>query len=162
MNIITGEKIQDLCDVQISKLEHKKFESNQNSIDIDNFNFENFDNSDLVYCNISLINENKPKLKESRLYEKLCLFKNPFSLVLHNADDSFDESHMKYLNIPNCKFVYTQNMNLSHKKIKPLPIGIANSMWDHGNLSIWEKVLLSLPPRKTRNIYFYLVHCLFQ
>ena len=120
MNIITGEKIQDLCDVQISKLEHKKFESNQNSIDIDNFNFENFDNSDLVYCNISLINENKPKLKESRLYEKLCLFKNPFSLVLHNADDSFDESHMKYLNIPNCKFVYTQNMNLSHKKIKQL------------------------------------------
>ena len=58
MNIITGEKLQDLCDVQISKLEHKKFESNQNSIDIDNFNFKNFNNSELVYCNISLINDN--------------------------------------------------------------------------------------------------------
>ena len=35
MNIITGEKFQDLCETQISKLEHKQFESNMHSIDID-------------------------------------------------------------------------------------------------------------------------------
>ena len=34
MNIINGEMFQNLCSVQISKKEHKKFESNTNSIDI--------------------------------------------------------------------------------------------------------------------------------
>ena len=45
MNIITGEKFQDLCGTQISKLEHKQFESNMYSIDIDNFDFTDYNNS---------------------------------------------------------------------------------------------------------------------
>ena len=34
---IQGERFQDLCETQISKIEHKEFESNSDSIDIDNF-----------------------------------------------------------------------------------------------------------------------------
>ena len=89
MIVIQGERFQDLCETQISKVEHKQFESNIHSIDIDIFDFTDYDNSELVYCNVSLINERKPKLAESKLYEKLQQFKNPFSLILHNADDSF-------------------------------------------------------------------------
>ena len=37
MNPIQGEKFQDLCITQISKEEHKQFESNTNSIDVDTF-----------------------------------------------------------------------------------------------------------------------------
>ena len=37
MKVIKGEKFQELCNTQISKLEHKPFESNMDSIDIDNF-----------------------------------------------------------------------------------------------------------------------------
>ena len=38
MNPIQGERFQDLCETQISKIEHKEFESNSDSIDIDNSN----------------------------------------------------------------------------------------------------------------------------
>ena len=134
MNIITGEKFQDLCETQISKLEHKQFESNMHSIDIDNFDFTDYNNSELVYCNISLINETKPKLAESKLYEKLQQFKNPFSLILHNADDSFENYHLKYLNIPNCRKVYSQNVNTLDSRVEFLPIGIANHFHKFGNM----------------------------
>ena len=97
MNPIQGEKFQDLCTTQISKIEHKEFESNLvrrneysfDSIDIDNFDFTDYNNSELVYVNSSLLNTSKPQLIESKLYDKLSNVKNSFTLILHNSDDEF-------------------------------------------------------------------------
>ena len=142
MNIITGEKFQSLCHHHISKDEHKPFELQvDNHIDVDKFDFTDFDNDELVYCNSSLLNESKPKLIESKLYEKLKQFKNPFKLVLHNSDQNFGIIQLKYLDIPNCKKIYTQNVNVIHDDVIPLPIGIANSFWKWGNLDIFDEVL---------------------
>ena len=138
MIVIQGERFQDLCETQISKMEHKQFESNMHSIDVDNFDFTDYNNSELVYCNVSLINEKKPKLAESKLYEKLQLLKNPFKLVLHNADDSFEKEHLKYFDIPNCKQIFTQNVNVLDSRVEFLPIGIANHFWKWGDA---EKVI---------------------
>ena len=44
-------------------------------------------------------------------------------------------------------------MNLSHKKIKPLPIGIANSFWKWGDLSKFENVLETDIETKSKFIY---------
>ena len=66
---IQGERFQELCGTQISQGEHKQFELNYTSIDIDNYNFNNFENSKLVYVNSSLLNTSKPKLIKSRLYQ---------------------------------------------------------------------------------------------
>ena len=52
MNIISGEKFQQLCGQSISKLEHKRFEAQIESIDVDAYDFEDFDNQELVYINI--------------------------------------------------------------------------------------------------------------
>ena len=158
MNIITGEKIQSLCDHHISKDEHKKFELQvDNHIDVDKFDFTDFDNDELVYCNGSLLNLQKPKLVESKLYEKLEQFKNPFKLVLHNSDQNFGDQQLKYLNIPNCKKIYTQNMNVIYdpilENIIPLPIGIANSFWKWGNLDIFDEVLNTDIDKKSNFIY---------
>jgi len=133
MIVIQGERFQDLCETQISKVEHKQFESNMHSIDVDNFDFTDYNNSELVYCNVSLINEKKPKLAESKLYKKLQLLKNPFKLVLHNADDSFEREHLKYFDIPNCKQIFTQNVNVLDSRVEFLPIGIANHFWEWGD-----------------------------
>ena len=142
MNIITGEKFQSLCHHHISKDEHKPFELQvDNHIDVDQFDFTDFDNDELVYCNSSLLNESKPKLIESKLYEKLKQFKNPFKLVLHNSDQNFGERQLKYLDISNCKKIYTRNVNVIHDDVIPLPIGIANSFWKWGNLDIFDEVL---------------------
>ena len=141
MKVINGERFQDLCSVQISKLEHKQFESTSDSIDIDDYDFTNYDNAELVYVNSSLLNTTKPKLIESKLYDKLSEFRNPFRLVLHNSDDEFGEKQLKYLDIPNCKKIYTQNMNVKHPQVEPLPIGIANSCWDWGDSKIMDEVI---------------------
>ena len=142
MIVIQGERFQDLCETQISKVEHKQFESNMHSIDVDNFDFTDYDNSELVYCNVSLINERKPKLAESKLYEKLQQFKNPFSLILHNADDSFEKEHLKYFDIPNCRKVYSQNVNTLDSRVEFLPIGIANHFWKWGDTKKVVDVIL--------------------
>ena len=142
MIIIQGEKFQDLCKTQISKVEHKQFESNIHSIDIDNYDFTDYNNSELVYCNVSLINERKPKLAESKLYEKLKLFKNSFKLILHNADDSFEKEHLKYFDIPNCKQIFTQNVNVLDSRVEFLPIGIANHFWKWGDTKKVVDVIL--------------------
>ena len=90
MIIITGERFQDLCKTQISKIEHKPFESNINSIDIDTFDFTDFDNDELVYCNSSLLNAGKPKLIESKLNI------NPFRTKnLHQRLKSIDSKKPK-------------------------------------------------------------------
>ena len=138
---IQGERFQDLCSVQISKLEHKQFELTSDSIDIDDYDFKNYNNKELVYVNSSLLNTTKPKLIESKLYDKLSEFKNPFRLVLHNSDDEFGEKQLKYLDIPNCKKIYTQNMNVKHPQVEPLPIGMANSCWDWGDSKIMDEVI---------------------
>ena len=138
---IQGERFQELCETQISKLEHKQFEANTDSIDIDNFDFTDYDNSELVYVNSSLLNTTKPKLIESKLYDKLSKLKNPFTLILHNSDDEFGEKQLKYLDIPNCKKIYTQNMNVKHPQVEPLPIGMANSCWDWGDSKIMDEVI---------------------
>ena len=154
MNIITGEKFQNLCHHHISKDEHKKFELQvDNHIDVDKFDFTDFDNDELVYCNSSLLNAGKPKLIESKLYEKLEQFKNPFELVLHNSDQNFGEKQLKYLDIPNCKKIYTQNVNVIHDDVIPLPIGIANSFWKWGNLDIFDEVLNTDIDKKSNFIY---------
>ena len=154
MNIITGEKIQSLCDHHISKDEHKKFELQvDNHIDVDKFDFTDFDNDELVYCNSSLVNSSKLKLIKSKLYKKLGQFKNPFELVLHNSDQNFGERQLKYLDISNCKKIYTRNVNVIHDDVIPLPIGIANSFWKWGNLDIFDEVLNTDIDSKSNFIY---------
>jgi len=155
MKVITGERIQDLCDISISKKEHKKFESqNQlNSIDIDTFDFENFDNPNLVYINSSLINDNKPVLAESKLFEKLHNFKNPFDLVLHNSDQSFDDIHLKYFNIKNIKRIFTQNINTIHERLFPLPIGIGNTGRPYGDVDYFSSYI-EKKVKKSKFIHF--------
>ncbi len=155
MEIITGEKIQELATAGFSKLDQKEFESkNAVSYDIESFDFNNYDNPDNVYCNSSLINEDKPALKDINLYDKLSKFKNPFNLILHNSDQSFDETHKKYFNIPNIKKIYTQNVNTTHERLIPLPIGLANSNWPWGNIDAFDKELKTLPKEKSKFIFF--------
>ena len=154
LTLITGEKIQSVCGNHISKKEHLPFELNvKNHIDIDEFDFTDFDNEELVYCNSSLINKDKPQLVASKLYEKLQQFKNPFKLILHNSDQNFDKHYLKYLDISNCKKIYTQNINVNHENIIPLPIGIANSFWKWGNLDEFNEVLESNIEEKSKFIY---------
>ncbi len=134
MKIIMGDEFQKLCETQISRALHKETELNLTSIDVDNFDFENYDNSYLVYCNSSLLNRSKKSILEINFYEKLSKLKNPFKLILHNSDDEFGIDQLRFLEIPNCKYIYSQNMNVRHPRVKPIPIGFPNIIWYSGSV----------------------------
>lgn len=69
--------------------------------------------------------------------------KNPFILITHNGDIPVNENHLSYLNNPNLISWYGQNVNISHPKLKSIPIGIANEQWPHGNEALFQDIINS-------------------
>ena len=154
MNIISGEKFQKLCGQSISKLEHKRFEAQIDSIDVDSFDFKNFDNEELVYINISLFNTNKPKLIQSKIFEKLTQFKNKFNLILHNSDDDLNKIKLDLLKkIKNLNKIYSKNCLVEDEKVVPLPIGLANSCWPWGDEKIFQEKLKNKQTNKDKLVF---------
>lgn len=156
MKFITGHNFQKLASVYISKHEHYKFEYDcyENWIDVDNFDFENFDNPKWVYVNSSLLSDKK-KLLASDIRGKLKKFKNPFYLILHNSDQNFETNQSDILYYKNIIKVFSQNVNFKHDKLIPIPIGIANSNWWYGDVKIFDEVL------ETKLVKENLIHCSF-
>jgi hypothetical protein len=134
-NIITGEKIQQCCDIYLGKSEDFNYNpiiKNQNNkhICIDNIS-DYYDNPCLIFCYSHRIDQ---------LALKICYFKNQFILVTHNSDQNIEptENVNKILSSNNLKKWYGQNLCFHSDKLHMLPIGFANSMWPHGNLNIFN------------------------
>ena len=146
-HIVTGEAIQVLADVYIGT---------QTSID---FNPKwNGSPKSLTLDNIP-----SPYSNPSRVFvythdllafsEHLSQFTNPFILITHNADCNLSDTP-EFRAIADHPLVtkwFAQNACFDHDKIVPLPIGIANSMWDHGNMSWFESARSAA---KTNNVFF--------
>jgi hypothetical protein len=152
MNIITGEKIQQLCDVYFGL--QKDFDFNPI---IKNQRIKQFN---LIYLNMKL---NNPyfifcythRLKE--LSKKIHLFKNSFVLITHNSDGEirYQPEILNILNCPKLDKWYAQNICFNHDKLHFLPIGIANSQWSHGNINIFgNEAIIQNSSNKTQNVYF--------
>jgi hypothetical protein len=65
-----------------------------------------------------------------------------FNLVTHNSDINFSENEISFiLNLfPNIEHWYTQNLVTDHPQVSPIPIGIANPRWSHGNQERFSKI----------------------
>lgn len=151
-NIITGEKIQQLCDIYIG-------------IDNDFYFNPVIQNQVNKHFNINLINElydNPYKIfcyshNINLLSEKIHLFKNNFVLVTHNSDGEVRETAevFKILNCNNLIKWYGQNICFKHPKLHFLPIGLANSQWSHGNLSLfYNDLFINSLTNKQDQVYF--------
>lgn len=166
MDVITGEKLQDLCQIHFSIPEFQPYElSDGRFINAITFSAEEVHNGPLVYINLDIIRgpiEEKDLSEESKqtqvfkdkvdLKRILLSFKNPFSLILHNNDHWFGEEHLWMFDIPNLNLIYSQNTIISHERLIPLPIGVANSMWEWGNLNLWKDI--EPEEEKDHDIYF--------
>jgi len=84
--------------------------------------------------------------------EKIGYFMNPFSLITHNSDFNL-ENHFSFIReiLENPLLIswYGQNLCFIHPKIRFLPIGFANSMWEHGKIDY----LPLLNTEKTNDIF---------
>jgi hypothetical protein len=77
------------------------------------------------------------------------LFKNkilpkinyPFKLITHNADRPCPSGNLDLLNDEKLVRWFGMNCDINHNKLQPIPIGLANEKWTHGNKEILIEVI---------------------
>lgn len=156
IDIITGEKIQFISDIFLGNLDDFKFNPNvmkyhkNKCINIKSIKHK-INNNNKIFCYTHLLNN------IDELIEKLNYMKNKFKLIFHNSDSVLLDEHVsKLLTIDNIEIIYSQNCDVIkkyNKPIIPLPIGIGNSQWKHGNLDIIREIYYK-DIKKNNNIYF--------
>lgn len=148
MKIITGENFKEICDLNVMHL--KSFPTKKNGKKI--ILYQNFKEK---ISNIKLVNFCTHLLEEKDLIEKLKLLEGKYILIFHNSDQHFKKEHLQLFDkVLNLQKIYTQNCEVENERVIPIPIGLANSKWPHGNLSIFNQVLTENIHKKNK-IYFH-------
>jgi hypothetical protein len=167
--IITGEKLQGLASIYIGSDYDFMFNPNIFKETKKQFNIKkleeilqkslekksvisNIDNPKKIFCyptnyNLALLSKIIP------------YFNNNFILITHNSDYNVVRNNIndRILNSEKLIQWFSQNVSYNHNKLYPLPIGLANSQWEHGNLSWFENMgdnIKNLHKEKTHDIYF--------
>jgi hypothetical protein len=129
-NIISGEKIQQLADVYLGLDEDFTFNPVIREQQFKAMKFDviinRFDNPAIVFCYTHRV---------GLLATKIDLFLNNFILITHNSDHGIHENDanvLKILNNTKLQKWFGQNITFIHDKLHMIPIGIANSQWEHG------------------------------
>lgn len=69
-----------------------------------------------------------------------CPIEERFVLITHNSDYSIDSSYELLFNDPRVIVWFAQNADFNHAKLKPIPIGVANAGYSHGDIEVLTKV----------------------
>jgi hypothetical protein len=118
----------------------EQMEKHQILEDIDS----DFDNPPILFLYAHLLKSFEQKIK---------FFANPFTLITHNSDYNLTNSDpvvQKILESDNLVCWWGQNLCFIHPKMRFLPIGLANTMWDHGKI---ENFMINTI-NKSEDIYF--------
>ena len=149
MNIITGENIQEQCDLYLGspgdfEFNPRIFKQTEKCMNLDSIP-PSWNNPRTLF----VYGHNL-----SNFLMILDRLQNKFILVSHNSDENITDKYRPLLEHPNLLFWHAQNVMFDHPKLGCIPIGIANSMWRHGNLDGLKRAMNVKTP-KTRDIYFY-------
>jgi len=113
------------------------------------------------------LDQSKPYIDLSKKPEKIFLFTDwvdifkqqilpkidyQFKLITHNADTGVYEKHLDLLNDNRLLKWFGMNCHVEHEKLVPIPIGIANEQWPHGDERLLERVM-SKTVEKINRIY---------
>ena len=168
--IITGDRIISLCDFVLLTKDIYDFHQNINNYAKDVIIIKDFKN-----INIDLLNShfksfcNKQNTKQIKLFiytHILDLFVKyilnnldssiQYILYIHNSDHSFNDKYKELVDSNIITKIYAQNIDYSlcNTKLNLLPIGIANSMWKHGDLvELYSTIKKTYRNKKKKNIY---------
>lgn len=75
-----------------------------------------------------------------------------YILIVHNTDRSIPGIHRERLDDPHLLAMFAQNIDCSHPKLHPLPIGVENRQWNAQNKETLERVKARKLP-KTQLLY---------
>lgn len=148
-DIITGEKIQELayvyCGIKSDFDYNPRIKQQPHKCLNLEYLTDSYNNPKIVFC----YGYDTLELILSKLY----LFDNPFVLITHNSDTNITEKYNNMLESDKIIKWICQNKMYDHPKLYFIPIGIANSMWSHGNLDTVMNVI-QFPSNKVNNFYF--------
>ena len=169
-NLISGDRVGSLCDFVILTRDILQYHKN-----IDKFAKDIIIINDIHNMKMTLLNQyflefcikNRTKHIKLFLYTHMLtdfqtyIAKNlnsdiTYTLYIHNSDHSFNDSHHALLELPYIKHIFAQNIDYSqmNNKLTLLPIGIANSMWPHGDLlTLYSVMRKTYFKKKSKNIY---------
>lgn len=152
LNIISGEAFQILCETTVITREIERFHtslpSSVKKVYLDGeISYEILNNSKSIFVYTHILDR-----FTSTILPNLT---NKFILMTHNSDHSINESHLPLLNDERVIHMFSQNTFIEHPKLTALPIGIANSMWQHGQRSSIEHVMRVAPTFTTKKDRIY-------
>lgn len=166
-DLISGDKIVSLCDFVILTQDIFMYHQNLDKfIDMDKVIIvKNFQTINTKALNTYFKETNKKTIKlfiYTHILEHFIKFILPhldtnlrYILYLHNSDHEVKEHHVNSLTkYDNIIKVYAQNISFYHPRFNLLPIGIANSMFNHGDLiSLYTVMSQTYYKKKTHNLY---------
>jgi hypothetical protein len=152
MNIISGEQLQQLADIYIGYSEDFDYNpiirSQSNKFVFLHELNRDYNNPMIVFCYGHRIHE---------LSTKIHLFQNDFILITHNSDENIIDNTTSQCILYSPKLIrwYAQNICFYNSKLYMLPIGIANSMWPHGDKRLYNNPeFMKYCDIKNKNVYF--------
>ena len=146
-DFISGERIQEIADVTYFGTTNDNIPKqllNTKTVLRDRFDFYVKDNEHVVY-----VYGHDLDLFFREAYNEI---KHPIKLISHNTDYPVDSKYIQYLDDDKIIKWYAQNAILDHPKLVPVPIGIANKQWPHGNIDNFMHVL-KLGNKKENIVY---------
>ena len=146
-HIVTGELIQETAGVFIGTMEslifNPRFRADARNLELCAIP-ESYSNPSRVFVYSHDIAEFSAHLHK---------FTAPFTLISHNSDGNILDcpSTHAILESPLVLKWFAQNACIDHEKITPLPLGIANAMWQHGRTDIFDTLGRVA---KSNNVFF--------
>jgi hypothetical protein len=136
IDIITGEKVQQIAHIYVGDdydFNYNPIISKQNEkfIHLDKI-IQQWDNPKLIFCYSHRLPEFITKIKN---------IKNKFILLVGNSDYNITlDIFNKLIESDKVHHIFIQNCIFTNSKVSILPIGLANSQWNHGNIPLFNKI----------------------
>jgi hypothetical protein len=159
--IVTGERLQALADISVVPRHVQDFHQNLERYTSDPVLLPSYE---------ELTDRDVERLSEARRLFVYTHELRPFLehiwprldgdgyvLITHNSDYEADDSYLPWLEAAGAKLTrwFAQNVMVRHPKLEPLPIGIANTMWKHGNLRALERAVAGAERPRDRLVFLH-------
>jgi hypothetical protein len=159
--IVTGERLQALADVSVVPRHVREFHQNLERFTTKPVLLDSYE--DLAEPALARLSEARTLFvythELSPFLEHIWprLEGDGYTLITHNSDHEVDDSHLGWLDTTGDKLRgwFAQNVTVRHQKLEPLPIGIANSMWKHGNVRAIASAAAAAGRRKDRLVFLH-------
>ena len=151
MQVISGEQIQESCDIYLGcpedfRFNPRIFRQSSKCLEIRSIMYK-WNNPGIIFVYSHRLTD------FLKIIDKL---ENKFVLVSHNSDENITEKYSQILECPKLIMWHAQNVMIHHENLQLLPIGIANSMWPHGSMEALRNIMAKLNKEtRPKDFYFY-------